>query len=448
MLAICKVTNRYHNLIYFKNQILLFIFMQSINSSQKETYKILENLSSRKHKSGLMLLESIVEEVVKKEEFDVTAGRIWLLDVTNNAYKISYQFGNTKEIPSDFSLKINEYQIDNYLNKLMKEHTIHGEETDELLKEKGINYFYLAGMGEIIKMSNGKFFQYALGFSANTYSNDFYESISIIRSLATVALRNLNENEEFSILKSDIKKASELQRNLLPDHYLEYRDFKIFGLSAPDRGVSGDYFDYVRSTYDEEEQLSIIISDAASKGLPAAIEALFVSGAIRMGMAFASRISHILSILNNLIYKTFQSEKFVSLFYAELTGASNRLVLYANAGHPSPIHYRPSGDKFQMLDPTGPLLGVLENQKFLVENVRMLPGDVLVLFTDGINEAQDEEGNLFGEDRIKDIIKKSHNESAKNIAYLIIEEVQKFSTRSIYTDDKTLVVIKRDSKVI
>lgn len=420
--------------------------MAAINSSQNETYKILENLSSRKHKSGLKLLESIVQEIVNKPEFEVFGGRIWLLDISNSAYKIAYQYGNTEEIPENFTLLIDEHQIHTYLNRLMKEHTIHGQETDALLREKGINYFYLAGVGEIMKMSNGKYFQFALGFNSEKYSVDFHESLAIIRSLTTVALRNLNEKEEFSILKSDIKKASELQRNLLPDHYLEYRDFKIFGLSAPDRGVSGDYFDYIRSTFDEEEQLSIIISDAASKGLPAAIEALFVSGAIRMGMAFASRISHILSILNNLIFKTFQSEKFVSLFYAELTGASNRLVLYANAGHPSPIHYRPSADKFQMLDPTGPLLGILENQKFLVENVRMLPGDVLVLFTDGINEAQDEQGNLFGEDRIRDILKRSYNESAKVIAYQIIEEVQKFSTRSIYTDDKTLVVIKRDPK--
>ncbi|MCX6147077.1 MAG: PP2C family protein-serine/threonine phosphatase [Candidatus Kapabacteria bacterium] len=421
--------------------------MSSNNSSQIETYKILENLSSRKHKNGLKLLESIIQEIIVKPEFEVFGGRVWLLDINNSSYKIASQYGNTEEIPEGFSLLIDENQIQNYLNRLMKEHTIHGQETDTLLREKGINYFYLAGVGEIIKMSNGKYFQYALGFNSDSYSKDFHESLSIIRSLTTVALRNLDEKEEFSILKSDIKKASELQRNLLPDHYLEYRDFKIFGLSAPDRGVSGDYFDYVRSTFDEEEQLSIIISDAASKGLPAAIEALFVSGAIRMGMAFASRISHILAILNNLIHKTFQAEKFVSLFYAELTGASNRLVLYANAGHPSPIHYRPSSDKFQMLDPTGPLLGVLENQKFTVENARMLPGDVLALFTDGINEAQDEEGNLFGDDRIKDIIKQYHNESAKVIAYHLIEEVQKFSVQSIYTDDKTLVIIKRDPKV-
>jgi serine phosphatase RsbU (regulator of sigma subunit) len=163
-----------------------------------------------------------------------------------------------------------------------------------------------------------------------------------------------------------------------------------------------------------------------------------------MGMAFASRIPHMLSILNNLINKTFKAERFVSLFHCELTTSSNRLVLYSNAGHPSPIHYRPSQNKFQLLEPTGGLLGLVENQKFGMENVRMFHGDILVLYTDGIDEAQDENGNLFGLDRIKDIIREYSHENSKIIGYKIIEEVQKFSARAIYTDDKTLVVIKRD----
>jgi sigma-B regulation protein RsbU (phosphoserine phosphatase) len=389
-------------------------------------------------------LQTIIQEIINITDFKVNGGRIWQLDEESNSYILRYQFGNTKKIPEGFAQSIHNEVANVQLNRLITERTIHDEETNPFLRDRGIKYFYLTGVGEIIKLRNGKYFEYAIGFNSDSLSEDFNEALAVIGSFSTNALRSHNDRVEFQKFKEDVQKASEMQRNILPQHYLEYHDYKIFGLSIPDRGVSGDYFDYIKNTFDDEEHLSIVISDAASKGIPAAIEALFVSGAVRMGMAFASRIPHMLSILNNLINKTFKAERFVSLFHCELTTSSNRLVLYSNAGHPSPIHYRPSQNKFQLLEPTGGLLGLVENQKFGMENVRMFHGDILVLYTDGIDEAQDENGNLFGLDRIKDIIREYSHENSKIIGYKIIEEVQKFSARAIYTDDKTLVVIKRD----
>lgn len=420
--------------------------MPNSNHLEKDTYRILEQIASKKFKSELKLLQSIVQEIVSNPEFEANGGRIWELDPANNSYVLKYQFGNTKKIPEGYSQSIDNETVSSELSKLIKEKTIHDVESDPNLRDKGIRYFYLTGVGEIVKLRNGKYFQYGIGFNSEGYSEHFYDSLTAISSISTIALRNFSEKLEISKIQADIKKAYDIQRNILPHHYLEYHDYKIFGLSIPDRGVSGDYFDYIKNTFDDEEQLSIVISDAASKGLPAAIESLFVSGAIRMGMAFSSRIPHMLSILNNLLHKTFKSDRFVSLFHCELTNSSNRLILYANAGHPAPIHYRPSQDKFQYLEATGGLLGIMENQKFAMENVRMLQGDILVMFTDGINEAQNEEGELFGEERIKKIIQEHCHVSPKLIAYALIEAVQIFSAKAIYSDDKTMVVIKRDAK--
>jgi sigma-B regulation protein RsbU (phosphoserine phosphatase) len=180
--------------------------------------------------------------------------------------------------------------------------------------------------------------------------------------------------------------------------------------------------------------------------MPAAIQALFVSGAVRMAMGFSPKISNMFGRLNNLINKTFSRERFVTMFYGELTLSSNRLILYANAGHCPPIHYRSSKDKFQDLPATGKFLGIEPNQKYKLENCRMLQGDTLVLYTDGISEAMNSKGELFGEKRIMEVIKANHDKTSKEIAYAILEQVQKFSANSIYNDDKTLVVIKRDSK--
>jgi sigma-B regulation protein RsbU (phosphoserine phosphatase) len=91
------------------------------------------------------------------------------------------------------------------------------------------------------------------------------------------------------------------------------------------------------------------------------------------------------------------------------------------------------------------LLGLIREQSFSVENIRMKPNDILILYTDGISEAMDQNGNIFGEERICELVKKYKDESAKHIAYMIIEHVQKFNANSKYNDDKTIVVVKRRS---
>jgi sigma-B regulation protein RsbU (phosphoserine phosphatase) len=122
------------------------------------------------------------------------------------------------------------------------------------------------------------------------------------------------------------------------------------------------------------------------------------------------------------------------------------MVVYANAGHNAPIHYRPSTDSYQMLGPTGGLLGIIKDSKYKIENCRMLPGDILVLYTDGITEAHSSEGDLYGEERLMQKVREFGDLSSKEIALKILEDVQTFSTNTVYNDDKTLVVIKRDPK--
>ena len=155
-------------------------------------------------------------------------------------------------------------------------------------------------------------------------------------------------------------------------------------------------------------------------------------------------MSDIFQKLNTLIFDTFLYERFVTLFYCELTLSSNRLVLYANAGHNAPIHYRVDIDRISTLNPTGGLVGLMKHQKFGLENIRMHSGDVLLLYTDGITEAMDKDDKMYGEERLKQMVRKYNKETPRDIAYIILEDVQKFTAESKYNDDRTLVVIKRD----
>jgi serine phosphatase RsbU (regulator of sigma subunit) len=415
--------------------------MQSGISTQRDTYKLLEKLANKKFRNELNLLKSLVHDIVEHPDFEIVGGRVWELDPDNETYILRYQYGKVKRIPTGYTISIEEQPV---VSKLIDNRIHLNYETDKVLQKKGIFLYSVCGVGDIVKLKSGKHYKYVLGYNAPEILQSVYDTLNIISSVVTVALRDLATQAEKKKMRRDVMKASEIQRNLLPEHHINFHDYDIYGVCIPDRDVGGDYFDYIRNTRDEEESLGIVISDAVSKGLPAAIQALFVSGAIRMGVSFATKISNLLAQLNKLIYKTFPYERFVTLFYCELTLSSNRLVLYANAGHNEPIHYRPETDNFQLLEPTGGFLGLIEDQKFKVENIRMHPGDVMVLYTDGITEAHNSEGEIFGEMRLQKLIKRFHKYSAQEINIKILGEVQKFAQHPVYNDDKTLVVIKRD----
>lgn len=408
---------------------------------QRQIYRIVDQLASGTYKNELELLMSVMREIVNRADIEITGGRIWELDPTEDIYILRYQYGSMEEIPESYSIAVQDYPM---FAQLAHSRTIMEYETDAVLREKGVYLYSATGVGEAQRRRVGKLYQYVLAFNPTERSDKFYDVINIISSAVNIRLRDVRHQQQHRILEKDLNQAWEIQKSLLPDHETVFHDYHVFGISIPDRVVGGDYFDYLRPASDYEHRLSIVISDAASKGLPAAIQALFVSGAMRMGVSFDTKMAALVSRLNALVFDTFPYERFVSLFYCELTSSDNGLVLYANAGHNGPIHYRAKTRDFFTLPATGGLLGLVQQQRFQIENINMRHGDVLLLYTDGIVEAQNKNRKMFGESRLKGILRKHHRESARDIAYVCIEEAQKFSAGSEYSDDKTIVVIKRE----
>ncbi len=414
---------------------------------QRDTYKLVEKLISGNYDDVISMLKSIVTDIVDMSQFDIIGGRIWELEPAKESYRLRFQYGKFNKIPEEYEIKIKEQPI---LKELTDKRVMLSNETDFVLKQLGIRLYSVVGVGEIIKLKSGRYYEYVIGFNAPEIHQTFFELLNIIAGVTTKEIVNLRntlrlrrEMDSTKRIRQDLAKASEIQRQLLPPHSIDFYDYDIYGFCQPSEGVSGDYFDYIVREDIEDDTLGVVISDAASKGLPAAIQSLFVSGAIKMGLSYATRISDNFNKLNTLVFDTFVYERFVTLFYCELTLSQNRLVLYVNAGHPGPIHYRPTTDTVKTLDPTGGILGILRQQKFGLENVRMQKGDIMVLYTDGITEAMNDNDEFFGEERIIEIVRKNHKRSAKDINLLILEAVQKFASDSKYTDDRTIVVIKR-----
>ena len=367
----------------------------------------------------------------------MTGGRVWELDVESDAYTLRYQYGEMEIL--DVGTTRSVHDMPEVLT-LATRSTFTTPPIDA--GDRGTRVYSLTGVGDLQQRVHGMLPMYALAFTARERSDEFVDSMLVVSSAASTALRNMRAVQQDKKIRKDLDQAWQIQRGLVPDHHKMFHGYDIYGISLPDSVVGGDYFDYLQRD-EESDRLGIVISDAASKGLSAAVQALFVSGALRMAASFDTKMTALVSRLNTLIYDTFPNERFVSLFMCELLSSNSGLVLYVNAGHCPPIHYHAATRTHSILAPTGGILGIVTEQPFRLENSNMAVGDVLVLFTDGIIEAQSKSGELFGEPRLVTLVETFSHETSERISQQILDEVNRFAVGSTYSDDKTVIVIKR-----
>ncbi|MCH8033947.1 MAG: serine/threonine-protein phosphatase [Bacteroidetes bacterium] len=406
---------------------------------QKKLHKLVESIASKHFSSERELLISVINQIIENEDIKVTGGRIWKLDTDKKSYKILYQTGNFEKLNPGFELKVKDYPM---FSLIARERTILGDETNEVLLEKGIFKYSASGVGSKIKINDNRYFEYLLALNSDKIDNKLGLNLSIIATALTSQIKQRRYSASATHLKADIDKARQLQKSILPEHEYNFGDYEIYGVTDPAEIVSGDFFDYIEAGK-EGERLGIVIGDAASKGVGAAAEAMYISGALRMAIGFEIKITPLMRRMNNLVNKIFEDDKFASLFYGELLSHKSGLFLYANAGHNPPIYYKAEPDETELLDTTGPLLGPVPNAQYYIESINFQKNDILLLFSDGIIETANTEFNQYGDEKLINKLKEVSSLSPKDIVLAILEDVVKYSKNGRYTDDKTLVVIKK-----
>lgn len=408
--------------------------------NQKKLHKTVETIASQKFASDEEMLISVVNEIVNDPSIGFLGGRIWKLFPEIEGYKLLYQTGKMEKIDKNFVIRALEYPV---FEQLSQSRTILGHETIEALRRKGIFKYSASGVGYKVKIHGKPFYDYVLALNSKNVDEDLRVNLSIIATALTSQIKQRKISQSANQLKADLDKARQLQKSILPEHEFNFHHFQIYGVTDPAEIVGGDFFDYL-DIGENNDRIGIAIGDAASKGVAAAAEAMYVSGALRMATTFEIKISLTMKRMNELVNKIFEDDKFTSLFYGELSTYKNGLFLYANAGHNPPIFYKSLKNKIELLQPTGPVLGPAPQSKYFVENIHIYPNDILVLYSDGVTEAANSKGVFYGEQKLITIIKKLKDKSAKEICAGILEDVIKFSKNGTYTDDKTLVVIKRN----
>ena len=406
---------------------------------QRKLHKLVETIASGKFATEKEMLINTIHGIVKSEDIDVTGGRIWKLDESKKAYTILYQTGKLEKIKSGFKLKTDEYPL---FDLIVKERTILGDETNIALREKGIFKYSASGVGGKRKINEKYLYEYILALNSDKIDEEFKLDLNIIATVLTSKIKQKRSSASAHYLRADIDKARQLQKSILPEHEHKFHDYILYGITHPAEIVGGDFFDYLELG-EESERLGVTIGDAASKGVGAAAEAMYISGALRMANSFEIKIAALMRRMNQLVNKIFEDDKFASLFYGELTTDKGGLFLFANAGHNPPIFLNSQTNEIKLLNPTGPVLGPAPNAGYYLQSVNFNKDDLLLLYSDGVTESANAAFKQYGDDKLVAKIKKLKDHSPKEIAVSILEDVISFSKHGKYSDDKTLVVIKK-----
>jgi sigma-B regulation protein RsbU (phosphoserine phosphatase) len=248
-------------------------------------------------------------------------------------------------------------------------------------------------------------------------------------------------------MRRELALAAEVQQRLLPSCAPKGVAMEIAGFCEPARGVGGDYYDFIN--FDNSGQLGLAIADVAGKGMPAAllmstVQATLRSLTTRNGSSSPahSELSSIVSKLNRLLFNSTNGEHYVTFFYATFDEATQRLT-YVNAGHNPPLYLQADSDfEVRQLTSGGLVAGAFEHAVYEQETVQMKPNDLLFLYTDGLSEALNVEGEEFGAGRIMDTLKSIKTLSADQIRDVVVRRVKEWCTGMSLYDDLTFVVMK------
>lgn len=407
--------------------------------NQKRLQRMVETIASQHFSSEYEMLTAVLNQVIEDTQLKISGARLWHLNPEIKGYKLLYQIGKVGKINPEFYLHLKDYPI---FDIIVKERTILAKETNIVLRKKGIFKYSASGVGDKIKIDGKQYYEYLLALNSDLINDEFRYRLNIIATVLTSRLKQKKVAASEKHLKADLDKARQLQKSILPEHEYEFHNYDLYGVTIPAEIVGGDFFDYLH-VGDEPDRLGVILGDAASKGVSASAEAMYISGAIRMASTFEIKIGALMKRTNQIVNKIFSDDKFSSLFYGELSRDDNGLFLYANAGHNPPMFIRKDSDEIIYLHSTGPLLGPTPNAKYAVNSILFNPGDVLVIYSDGVTEAANADFEMFDDFRLEAVIRATKHLTPKEIVFSIIDAVIKFSANGKYSDDTTLVIIKR-----
>jgi serine phosphatase RsbU (regulator of sigma subunit) len=262
------------------------------------------------------------------------------------------------------------------------------------------------------------------------------QSLAIEASTVLENARLLEEERAKEKLDEELRVARSIQQSLLPGSLPCEGWFRAAGSSEPSHEVGGDYFDVIRVA---EDRWSSVTADVSGKGVSSALLAGLLQGAFLAVAGNAAGMDERFAHLNHFLNERTGGEKYATAFYCTLDRSGT--FDYINAGHCAPLVVRASR-AMESLDPTGPPVGLLDPAEYAMLRTTLAPGDKLVVYTDGITEAQNDAGEFFGRKRLREIVRAHPTAGCVELHGEILAGVRAFTGGAPQADDMTLVVLE------
>ncbi len=263
--------------------------------------------------------------------------------------------------------------------------------------------------------------------------------ITIDRTLHHMALwrEALASRDKLVALQNELHVASEMQQSILPTQFPDQPGCQMFGNMVPAREVGGDFFDIVNL---EQGRIGLAIADVSDKGVPAALF-MMSSRTLLKGTAIGDpNPGTVLTEVNELLEQDNEAAMFVTMFYAVFDPATGELA-YANGGHNPPIIVHPDGRSTVLPQTDGIALGIMPDFEFAQNEITLSPGDILVLYTDGVTEAMNNRGEEFEMDRLRAVFDGAQWGDARRANQAVFDAVHAFAGETPQFDDITCLTL-------
>ncbi len=243
-------------------------------------------------------------------------------------------------------------------------------------------------------------------------------------------------------LQQSLDIAMEVQQNLLPAKDPEIKGLDIAGASIYCEETGGDYYDYLMSDENGQQKICVVVGDVADHGIPSALLMTTARAFLRQRASRSGELDQIVSDVNRQLTRDVEdSGRFMTLFICEID-RSNLVIHWVNAGHDPAMIYDSESGQFEELTGNAMPMGVSEMAAYQKFDKKIIPGQIIMIGTDGIWEARSPEGEMFGKERFKEVIRKNAGRTAKDIIQAVMKAVDGFCRSLEKTDDVTLVVTK------
>ncbi len=240
-------------------------------------------------------------------------------------------------------------------------------------------------------------------------------------------------------IKSELEAARQIQKDLLPKKLPDNEKIFVAAYSTISNDVGGDFYDFYQI---EEGIYGILIGDASGRGLPAALLISQIQAIIKSDLSHTRSITQTFDLLNTYLKMNSSAKNFATLFYGVLDIQTGQLR-YANAGHNFPIIIKQHGGT-EPLKTTGPALGIMIDAAYSEKKTKLLPDDVVILFTDGVPETMSSQNEQFREERILRLFQEIKTTEPKRMINRITGELNSFRGLKQETDDTTIMIIKKN----